>query len=473
MEETKYDYGMIGLGTMGRNLVLNMNDHGYSIAGFDKSAAQVDLLKKDGQGRNIFATSDLNEFIKSLKTPRTIILLVPAGKIVDEVINELKPLLSTGDLLMDCGNSHYTDTNTRIEQLSKSGIHFMGVGVSGGESGARYGPSIMPGGPEKVYERIRPMLESVSAKVKEQPCVTWLGPGSAGHYVKMVHNGIEYGLMQLISEAYHLLKVVGNMNNDELHDTFSKWNMGILQSFLIEITADIFAQNDELTHSRLVDMILDSAHQKGTGGWTSEDAMSLQVPIPVIDIAVSMRDLSAYKKEREAAQEKLQGPGKKMETDKSTLVTSLEQALYFSMITTYAQGMSLLYYASKEYKYNLKMEDIATIWRGGCIIRSALLEDIRSAFSKQNDLPNIMLDDKLSKELVQSQNEIRKVIQTSVQLGIPIPAIMGSLAYYDSYRSGWLPANLLQAQRDYFGAHTYERNDREGAFHTHWNSTKQ
>lgn len=473
MTAAKYDYGMVGLGTMGRNLVLNMNDKGYSIAGFDKDNSQVELLTKDSGDRNIFATSGLAEFVNALKAPRVIILLVPAGKIVDEVINELTPLLSGDDLLMDCGNSHFTDTNARIEQLAKSGIHYMGVGISGGESGARYGPSIMPGGPKDIYKHVAPMLEAISAKVKKEPCVTWLGQGSAGHYVKMVHNGIEYGIMQLISEAYHMLKVAGNMNNEELHHVFLKWNEGMLHSFLIEITADIFAQKDELTNSSLIDVILDSAHQKGTGGWTSEDAMKLQVPIPVIDIAVSMRYLSTYKKEREAAQEKLGGPGYKFENDKSELVVLLEQTLYFSILTMYAQGMSLLHIASKEYKYNLNLENIAGIWRGGCIIRSSILDDIQSAFSRQPDLGNILTDDKLSLKLMQAQMDTRKVIQIGVETGIPLAAIMGSIAYYDSYRSGWLPANLIQAQRDYFGAHTYERNDREGVFHTHWNNNQE
>jgi len=473
MAEEKYDYGMIGLGTMGRNLVLNMSDHGYSVIGFDKNSSQVETLKKEAGDRNVFATSDLNGFVKGLKIPRVIMLLVPAGKIVDEVIAELKPLLSENDLLMDCGNSHFTDTNIRIDQLAESAIHFMGVGISGGESGARNGPSIMPGGSKKVYERVAGMLESISAKIKKESCVTWLGSGSAGHYVKMVHNGIEYGLMQLISEAYHLLKIAGGMNNDELHNVFSKWNKGILHSFLIEITADIFLQKDELTNNHLIDMILDSAHQKGTGGWTSEDAMKLQVPIPVIDIAVSMRDLSAYKKEREAAELKLKMPEVKFQKDKNELIDLLEEALYFSMITTYAQGMALLHVASKEYKYDLKPENIAKIWRGGCIIRAVLLEDIHAVFSQQRDLSNLLLSDIFSKKLMDSQKGIRKIIQTGVETGIPLPAMMGSLAYYDSYRSGWLPANLVQAQRDNFGAHTYERNDREGIFHTHWNQIKE
>jgi 6-phosphogluconate dehydrogenase len=473
MREIKYEYGMIGLGTMGRNLLLNISDHEYSVAGFDKDNSKVKLLKKDSSGRNIFATSGLDEFIKSLKTPRVIMLLVPAGKIVDEVIKELRPLLSENDLLMDCGNSHFTDTNTRSEQLEKSSIHFMGVGISGGESGARFGPSIMPGGSKEQYERVSAMLEDISAKVNKKPCVTWLGPGAAGHYVKMVHNGIEYGIMQLISEAYHVLKVAGRMNNDELHDVFSKWNTGMLHSFLIEITAEIFTQKDELTNSRLIDMILDNAKQNGTGSWTSEDAMKMQVPLSVIDMAVSMRNLSAYKKDRQAAQQKLEGPGYKFKDDKNELVVSLEQALYFSILTTYAQGMSLLHRASKEYKYNFNLEDIASIWKGGCIIRSSMLNDVCSAFSLQPDLSNILMDEKLSMKLMQVQMDTRKIIQIALETGISLPAMMGSISYYDSYRSGWLPANLIQAQRDYFGAHTYERNDREGVFHTLWNHKEE
>lgn len=472
MKEQKFDYGMIGLGTMGRNLVYNMSDHGYTVIGFDKNNSQVETLKKEAGNDKVSATSNLDEFLKALTKPKVIIMLVPAGKIVDEVINELKPFLSEDDLLMDCGNSHFTDTNKRNEQLEESAIHFMGVGISGGELGARHGPSIMPGGPKKVYERVAKMLEAVSAKVNKEPCVTWLGPGSAGHYVKMVHNGIEYGLMQLISEVYHLLKQCAGMNNDELHTVFAKWNEGELQSYLIEITADIFIQKDELTDSRIIDKILDSAKQNGTGTWTSEDAMSLQVPIPVIDIAVSMRDLSAYKKERQAVQKNMQGPETKFTGDKKELVKWVEQALYFSIITVYAQGMALLQSASEKYNYGLKLENIAAIWRGGCIIRASLLEEIRTAFSQQPDLSNLLLSDAFSKKLMQSQIGIRKAVQTAVESGIPVPAMMGALAYFDSYRSGWLPANLIQAQRDDFGAHTYERNDKEGIFHTHWNQKK-
>ena len=472
MKDTKFDYGMIGLGTMGRNLVFNMSDHGYTVIGFDKNNSQVESLKKEAKNDKVFATSNLEEFLKSLKTPKLILMLVPAGKIVDDVINELKPFLSENDLLMDCGNSHFVDTDRRNEQLAKSVIHFMGIGISGGELGARWGPSIMPGGPMEVYERVSEMLKAISAKVNNEPCVTWLGPSSAGHYVKMVHNGIEYGIMQVISEAYHLLKVCAGMKNDELHTVFSIWDKGELQSYLIEITADIFSQKDDLSDSRIIDRILDSAKQKGTGAWTSEDAMQLQVPIPVIDIAVSMRNLSAYKKEREVAQQHLKGPEAKYTGDKKELIEWVEQALYFSFITVYAQGMALLQVASKKYNYNLKLEDIASIWRGGCIIRASMLEDIHSAFSKEPQLSNLMLNESFSKKLIETQKGIRKVIQAGAESGIPIPAMMGALAYYDSYRSGWLPANLIQAQRDNFGAHTYERNDREGIFHTHWEQNK-
>ncbi|UAY52211.1 NADP-dependent phosphogluconate dehydrogenase [Ferruginibacter albus] len=464
----QYDFGMIGLGTMGRNLLLNISDHGFSVAGFDKSTAQVDALKKEGEGRQIFSTAVLKEFIDSLKQPKVIMLLVPAGKIVDSVIADVKPFLSKDDLLIDLGNSHFTDTNRRNEELAKENIHFMGAGVSGGESGARFGPSIMPGGNKDAYNRIAEMLKAVAAKVNGEACVTYVGSGSAGHYVKMVHNGIEYGIMQLIAEAYHLLKDVLQLNNDELHTVFANWNKGILQSFLIEITADIFLQQDDLTKNRLVDMILDAAQQKGTGAWTSEDAMNLQVPIPAIDTAVSMRDLSAYKKERILAQQILTGPAVE-KADKKEFIDVLEQALYFSMITTYAQGLSLLYTASEKYQYGLNLQEVAAIWRGGCIIRSGLLEDFRAAFTKDPALTNILLDKGIAEKLIQSQNGLRTTLVKGISSGIPLPVMSASLAYYDSYRNSQLPSNLLQAQRDYFGAHTYQRIDREGIFHTHWN----
>lgn len=470
MNTTAYDYGMIGLGTMGRNLALNMSDKGNSVMGYDRNETQVKNFITEAGNRAMFASTSLPQFLKALKSPRAIILLVPAGKITDDVINELKPLLSANDLIMDFGNSHFTDTNRRIEQLSSSKIHFMGVGISGGEAGARFGPSIMPGGPQEMYNNIAPMLQSVSAKVNNEPCVTWLGPGSAGHYVKMVHNGIEYGLMQLIAETYHILKTIGKLSNNELHDVFAAWNKGNLQSYLIEITASIFLQQDELTKNSLVDMILDAAKQKGTGGWTTEDAINLQVPIPVIDTAVNMRNLSSYKNERVLAQQQLRGPQVEAFHSQNELIEMMEQALHFSIITVYAQGMALLQAASKKYEYGLQPATIAKIWRGGCIIRAALLEDIHTAYTKQPGLLNLMLDDNFSSSLINCQKQMRNAIKLATENGLPASALMMSLAYYDSYRSGWLPANLIQAQRDFFGAHTYERIDREGIFHTQWNT---
>jgi 6-phosphogluconate dehydrogenase len=473
MPVQEYDYGMIGLGTMGRNLVYNMCDHGYRVAGFDKDASKVDSLGNEADGRKVLGVHSLEDFIAALKSPKIIMLLVPAGHIVDAVIAELKPFLSEDDLIMDCGNSHFTDTDLRTVQLAKEHIHFMGVGISGGEYGARYGPSIMPGGAKEAYERVGPMLKSVSAKVNDEPCVTWLGPGSAGHYVKMVHNGIEYGLMQLIVEAYHLLKECLDMSNDDLHKIFSTWNEGRLKSYLIEITAAIFAQNDDLTGNRLIDMILDSSKQNVTGQWNSESAMGLYLPIPVIDASVSARDLSALKEERVAAQKMLQWHKVVFQGNDSELVDWLENALYFSMITAYTQGMSLLQRASKEYKYDLKLNEVASIWRGGCIIRSVLLEDILTAFSDEPALQNLMVNKQLSLKLEQCQDGFRLAIKTAIDTGVPVPAMMASLAYYDGYRSGWLPANLIQAQRDYFGAHTYERVDRKGIFHTQWDQKQQ
>jgi 6-phosphogluconate dehydrogenase len=468
MAAEQFDYGMIGLGTMGRNLVYNMCDRGYSAAGFDKDTKQVETFIRDAENCKVIGTSDLSEFINALKSPRVIMLLVPAGPVVDAVIEELKPLLSASDLIIDCGNSHFTDTDRRIASLSKDNLHFMGVGISGGEEGARYGPSIMPGGAKEIYSRVSTMLESIAAKVNGQPCVIYLGPGSAGHYVKMVHNGIEYGLMQLISEAYLLLKEGGGLNNDELHEVFATWNKGILKSFLIEITSTIFAYQDELTHTSLIDLISDTAHQKGTGKWASQNALDLQVPIPLIDTAVAMRELSAFKDERKAAEQKFPIRKQQGSIDKNELIKNTEQALYFAFITTYAQGMVLLQHASKEYQYDLKMADIAAIWRGGCIIRATLLEKMQEAYNKQSALPNLLVDDFIAAEMLRVQSDVRSIIQTGVLHSIPLAAFSSALVYFDSYRRGWLPTNLIQAQRDYFGAHTYERTDRPGIFHTHW-----
>ena len=469
MNYSECDIGMIGLGVMGRNLVLNFGDHGFSVAGYDKDKSKVDELNKEAEKRKVFGTGSLTEFIKLLRKPRAVMMLVPAGAPVDSVIDDVLPYLEPGDLIIDGGNSHFTDTNKRFKELSTKGIHFLGVGISGGESGARFGPSMMPGGPKDAYERITPILEAASAKYNNENCVTYLGPGSSGHYVKMVHNGIEYGLMQIISEAYDLMKRGLGVSNKEIQEIFNRWNNGKLKSYLIEITADIFNQKDGGFSGQLIDKILDEAKQKGTGKWTSEDAMELQIPLPTIDAAVSMRDMSSIKLEREQASKLLYGPDTKIETEYEPFVKQLEDAVYFAMVATYTQGMAMLRTASKEYGYNLNLSDVAKIWRGGCIIRASLLEIIRKAFEDIPDLPNLFVDPALSKEILNTQDEIRAIIKSAVESGIPVPALTASLAYFDSYRSEWLPANLVQAQRDYFGSHTYERIDEKGFFHTQWN----
>lgn len=469
MEEQGYDYGMIGLGTMGRNLVYNMCDHGYSVAGYDKDPSMVDTLEQGKENYQLVGARNVKELTDALKKPRTILLLVPAGPIVDAVIESLRPLLGKDDLVIDCGNSHFTDTDRRIVELAKESVNFMGIGISGGEYGARNGPSIMPGGTEAIYARVAPMLEAVSAKASGEPCVALLGNGSAGHYVKMVHNGIEYALMELIAETYQLLKQGAGLTNRQLSGVYRKWNEGALHSFLISITADIFIKKDDLTENDLVDMILDSAGQKGTGAWTTEDAMALEIPVPVIDISVSMRNLSALKEERKTAESLLTGPARKINLDQKELVEVLEDALNFATICVFAQGMELLQKASAVYHYNLNLENIAAIWREGCIIRASVLEDIRSAYGKQPTLPNLLLSSVFKDRLTGMQDKIRHIACIGIDTGIPLPAFMAALAYYDSYRSGWLPDNLLQAQRDYFGAHTYERVDRKGIFHTQWN----
>lgn len=468
MATPSYDYGMIGLGTMGRNLVLNMSDQGFSVAGFDKNPHQVALLEQAATSRQLYGTMELKDFINVLKKPRVIFLLVPAGPVVDAVLDELLPFLSKGDLLVDAGNTHFEDTNRRMNHLRQQGIHFMGMGISGGEAGARSGPSIMPGGEKAVFVQVAPLLEAIAAKVGGEPCVAYLGAGSAGHYVKMVHNGIEYAIMQLISEFYHLLKEAGDLDNEALHTIFSKWNEGVLRSFLIEITAAILAKKDEWTGNYLLDMILDSAHQKGTGMWTSQHAMALHAPVTAIDAAVSMRDLSANKELRQQASQKLKKVTPAANLDKTAMLAQAESALYFATMIAYAQGMALLKKASDAYQYGLKLEAVANIWRGGCIIRAALLEDIRMAFAQNPNLENLLLSDSFAQKLNQLEAPLRTAIKLGIDAGIPMPASMAALAYFDSLRRGWLPANLIQAQRDFFGAHTYQRTDRAGNFHTEW-----
>ncbi len=468
MAEQNYEIGMVGLGVMGRNLVLNMADHGYSVSGYDNDPSQVKELQTEAGTRAIHAAQTLKGFVSVLATPRVIMMLVPAGPIVDNVIRELIPYLVTGDLIIDAGNSHFKDTDLRAKSLAKKGILYMGVGVSGGEEGARHGPSLMPGGPQEAYERVRPIFEAVAAQVEGAPCVAYLGPGSAGHYVKMVHNGIEYGLMQLIAESYDLMKRGLGLSDDELSVVYSHWNAGKLNAFLIEITSHIFRKVDERTGKRLVDVILDEARQKGTGMWTSQDAMDIQAPTPVVDAAVVARNLSALKAEREIASRTLGAPIPHFEGDRDACLTQLEGAVYASLIITYAQGMAELRLASKVHGYDIHLEDVARIWRGGCIIRAALLEEVRAAFHSNPDLANLLIDRRLGQEVLAKQNDLRAVVALAAKLGLPAPCLMASLAYFDGYRSAWLPANLIQAQRDDFGAHTYEREDEKGVFHTQW-----
>jgi len=467
-KQQRYEIGMVGLGVMGRNLVLNMADHGCAVAGYDKDPAKVEALRKESAERNIRGAANILDFVALLHKPRAIMMLVPAGAPVDSVIKDLLPHLDKGDLIIDAGNSYFKDTDLRARNLAAKGIQLLGVGVSGGEEGARHGPSIMPGGPKEAYEQVRPVFEAAAAKVNGDPCVTWLGPGSAGHFVKMIHNGIEYGVMQLIAETYDLMKRGLALTDDELHDVFSAWNNGELNGYLMEITSQIFSRVDETTGQRLIDEILDVAKQKGTGMWTSQSAMELQGPIPTIDLAVAMRDLSVFAKERERASAIYQRSQRRFTGDHDTFLTQLGRALYAAMIITYAQGLALLVVASGKYEYHLDLEAIARIWRGGCIIRAALLEDICAAFHARRDLPNLLLDPNLSHKVMEHQEDLRRVVCLAAESGVPAPGLMVSLGYLDAYRSAWLPANLIQAQRDYFGAHTYERIDAKGTFHTEW-----
>ena len=491
-----YQIGMVGLGVMGRNLLLNMADHGVSGVGYDTDQSKTRLLRQEAGQRPVEGEATLPEFMDGLRSPRAIMLMVPAGPPVDSVIRGLMPYLSPGDLLIDGGNSYYKDTELRAAMLAEKGIQFLGVGISGGEHGARHGASLMPGGEREAYERVRPILEAVAARVPvvhtgpdmadespgteagpspngaaqgaEELCVAYMGPGGAGHYVKMVHNGIEYALMQLIAESYDIMSRGLGLTNEELEAVYRHWNEGELNSYVIEITAGIFGKVDELTGKCLVDVILDQAGQKGTGKWTSQNAMDLGVPAPTIDAAVSMRDLSALKDEREFAAQVLHGPQRAYRGARPRVLHQLHNAVYVGMACAYAQGLALLRAASQAFHYDLRLDEVARIWRGGCIIRSAMLEPIRAAYHAQPDLPNLLLDQQLGWEVMARQPDLRAVIRTTVGLGIPIPGLCAALAYFDGYRSAWLPANLIQAQRDYFGAHTYERVDEKGAFHTHW-----
>jgi 6-phosphogluconate dehydrogenase len=464
-----FDFGMIGLGVMGRNLLLNMADHGFPVIGFDKDTQKGAALESSATaGTTVKGVGTLVEMIQQLKSPRKLMMLVPAGKPVDDVIADLIPLLDKGDIVIDGGNSHYTDTLRRVNYLHDKGIHFMGVGISGGEHGARTGPSIMPGGDPEAYPFVQPILEAVAAKVNGSACVAHLGKGAAGHYVKMVHNGIEYAIMQLISETYELMHRGLGLNNDELYKVYKSWNEGELQSFLVEITKDIFLQQDDKTSNRLVDMILDKAGSKGTGKWTSQDAMDLPVPVPVIDMAVASRDLSTFKDERTQAAALYKTTAQKIEVPREVFIQQLEDALYFATIICYAQGLAMLHIASKELDMEIPVPEVVRVWRGGCIIRSVSLEDFYTAFKANPQLPNLLLDSSVAHLLQGKVKHLRNVIIHATQTGYPVAGLASALSYFDAYRTERLPTNLIQAQRDNFGAHTYQRIDMPGTFHTEW-----
>ena len=461
--------GILGLGVMGRSLALNFERNGYSVAGYDVSPRFDKSLFK---AKDIKIFDSVDELVRALDRPRCILIMVPAGKFVDVAIVSIKPYLENDDIIIDGGNSFFVDTERRLKNLEADEIRFIGMGVSGGESGALWGPSLMPGGAVSAWEQVKPMLESISAKAPDEvPCVAWIGKGGAGHYVKMAHNGIEYGDMQLIAEIYDLLHRGAGISNGELAEIFADWNehdLHSLHSYLIEITSNILRRLDEETGESLVDLILDEAAQKGTGRWTSQNSLDVGALVPTIHAAVEMRLLSSLKSERVMASKLLATNPPKFTGDKEWLINFAEQALHASKITSYAQGFALLKSASKEYSFGFNYADIARIWRAGCIIRASLLDDIVTAFEREPGLSNLLLNDVFREIVMSNQSAWREVVKTAVGLGIPMMATSASLAYFDSYRSERLPANLIQAQRDYFGAHTYRRIDREGSFHTRW-----
>jgi 6-phosphogluconate dehydrogenase len=467
---TQSDIGLIGLAVMGENLVLNMESKGFSVAVFNRTTAVTEKFAATrAQGKNITPTTTIQDFVAALKSPRKAMIMIKAGNPVDQVIAEIVPLLAKGDLLIDGGNSLFTDTQRRFKELEAIGIHYIGCGVSGGEEGALKGPSLMPGGSSESYEMIAPIFTRIAAQVDGEPCCRYMGPDGAGHYVKMVHNGIEYGDMQLICEAYAILKNVLGLSASELAEIFADWNRGALDSYLIEITAEIFRKIDPDTGKPLVDVILDKAGQKGTGLWTLQSALSQSVVISTINAAVEARVISSRKDERVAASKILPQPElPKFTGDRKQLIQSIHDALYASKIVSYAQGMELLGAASTTYKWDLNFGDIATIWRGGCIIRAKFLNRITDAYARDPHLHNLLMDKYFTDILARTQHNWREAVATAIEHGVATPSFSASLAYFDSYRSARLPANLLQAQRDFFGAHTYERVDKPGVFHTDW-----
>ncbi|WP_339296043.1 NADP-dependent phosphogluconate dehydrogenase [Paenibacillus sp. FSL W7-1279] len=466
---SKQQIGVIGLAVMGKNLALNIESKGFTVSVYNRSPQKTEDMLKETEGKQVKGTFSIEEFVDSLETPRKILIMVQAGQATDATIEQLIPHLDKGDIIIDGGNAYFPDTQRRSKELAEKGFNFIGAGVSGGEEGALKGPSIMPGGQESAYKLVEPILTAISAKVNEVPCCTYIGPDGAGHYVKMVHNGIEYGDMQLICEAYQLLKDVLGLDAKDLHGIFTEWNQGELDSYLIEITADIFSKYDEETGKPMVDVILDTAGQKGTGKWTSQSSLDLGVPLSMITESVFSRFLSAMKEERVAASKILNGPkAAAFDGDKAEFIENVRKALFASKIVSYAQGFAQLRVASDEYGWNLQYGNLAKIWRGGCIIRSRFLQNITDAYENNPELKNLLLDPFFTDIIESYQDAWRKVVASAVSLGIPVPGFSSALAYYDSYRTANLPANLLQAQRDYFGAHTFKRVDKEGTFHYNW-----
>ncbi|MDO4275809.1 MAG: NADP-dependent phosphogluconate dehydrogenase [Eubacteriales bacterium] len=466
MERT--EIGVIGLAVMGRSLALNMADHGFKVGAYNRSREVTDTLMREHPHRNLKAFYDLKELVESQARPRKFLIMVKAGKPVDMVIEQLVPLLEEGDMILDGGNSFFQDTVQREKRLKEKGIYYFGTGVSGGEKGARFGPSIMPGGDRKAYEHIAPVLEAIAARAKGEPCCAYIGPDGAGHYVKMVHNGIEYADMQLIAEAYLLLKYAGGFTNRELAEVFEQWDQGELKSYLIEITAGIFREKDDFSHGELVDHILDSAGQKGTGRWTSLESLKQGVNVSMITAACNARIMSNRVEGRKAGEKMFQSPQRKQVADKEKFMNQVKEGLYTAKIAAYAQGFDLLAHASGEYGWNLDFGKIAAIFRAGCIIQAEFLDDITKAFENNKDLANLMMDNFFLERINRGQDSLRSILCMGIQNGIPVPAMSQAAAYIDAFRGAPVGANLIQAQRDCFGAHTYERTDREGIFHHDW-----